>query len=114
MIKIRNLGEVILTLHVPGTLTTGVNKICAYVPFPGWIKNVYAKLDVAGTGVTATTVDINLNAVSIHSSTAISLAATTGVATHGAYSTDPTPVVAGDILSLDIDGISVAPKNLCV
>ena len=95
-------------------MTAAANKACAIVPFPGWIKNIYAKLDVAGTGVTATTVDINLNAASIHSSTGISLAATTGVATHGAYSVDPTPVVAGDILSLDIDAIAVAPKNLCV
>jgi hypothetical protein len=113
-IKTRNVDEVILNLHSQGTLTAAANKACAIVPFPGFIKNIYAKVDVAGTGVTATTVDINLNTVSIHSSTGITIAATTGVVTHGAYSTDPTQVSAGDILSLDIDGISIAPKNLCV
>jgi hypothetical protein len=111
-IKVRNVDEAILNLNIPGTLTTSL-KACAAVPFPGWIKNVNAKLLTAGTGVTATTLDININGTSIHSSTGITITATTGVVTHGAYSTDPAPVAAGDLITLDVDGISVAPANLC-
>ena len=83
------------------------------MPFSGWIKNVNAKLGTAGTGVTSTTLDINLNGTSIYSSTGITITATAGVVTHGAYSVDPTPVVAGDLLSLDVDGIAISPINLC-
>lgn len=114
-IKVRNLDEVVLHFNVAGTLTTGSIAVNV-VPFAGFISNIFAKLGTAGTGVTATKLDINKNGTTIYAATTtqITLAATTGTVTTGAYTVDPTVVAAGDILDLDVDAISTAPGDLCV
>jgi len=113
-LKVQNLDEYVITLRSAGTLTAAVNKDCAISPIKGWLRNLFAIIETPGTGATATTLDVNLNTVSIFSSSGISLAATTGVATYGALSSDPLAVAAGDVFSLDIDGISTSPKNVVV
>jgi len=115
MIKIRNLDHVLLQLKSPGTVTTGTEKDAAIVPFNGFITNVYAAAVSGGTGPTASIVDVNKNGTTIFATAVkVTIAATTGVATYSAQNTDPTPVAAGDVLSIDVDSIATSPKGFVV
>ena len=114
--KIKNLKEHLIAFSINNTLSAGASQGTAVVPFAGFIRNIYAKLGDAGTGVTATRLDLNKNGTTIFSATTtqISLASTTGVLTLGSFTADPTQVAAGDLLTLDVDAVSTDPLNLAV
>ena len=114
-IRVKNLSNIVIALRAAGTLTATANKDCAKVPFTGMISNIVAKIADGGSGATNTIADLNLNGTTLFSeSTKITLASTTGVASYGALTTDPTPVTYGSILSLDVDQISTTASNLIV
>jgi hypothetical protein len=114
-IRIRNLHNFVISLKYTKTLTATVEQDVSVVPFAGFISNIVAKLGNTGSGSTNSVVDINLNGTTIFSTaTKITLAATTGVATYSPLATKPTALAAGDVISMDIDQISVAPRNLVV
>lgn len=105
MIHTRNLGSYIAELKVNGTVSaTGCNAV-AGIPFSGFISNIYAKV-VAHTG-TDTVFDIHLNGTTIYDTTKLSSSA--GTITYGVGTTDPVPVDAGDILSLEVDTVGSNP-----
>jgi hypothetical protein len=115
MIKIRNLDHVLLELKVPGAVTTGTEADAALVPFDGFITNIFAKAVTGGTGSTPSVVDVNKNGTTIFATaTKITIAATTGAASYSAQNVDPTPVAAGDLLSLDVDSIAGSPAGFVV
>ncbi|HCV42401.1 MAG TPA: hypothetical protein DGH68_02885 [Bacteroidetes bacterium] len=114
-IRVKNLHNFVGTLKYNQTLTATVNRDLFSVPFAGFISGVRAKLGTAGTGAQATIVDVNLNGTTVFAAaTKVTLAATTGVASYSALTSAPTPVAAGDIVSIDIDQIATAPINLAV
>ncbi len=115
-IRVKNLSEYLLELKVSWTLTAAVNRAVAMVPFPGYIKNIYAKLGTAGTGVTHTNLDINKNGTTIFAATTsqVTLDATTGALTVGTFTTNPPVVAAGDIITVDADAVATNPMNLVV
>jgi hypothetical protein len=115
MIKVRNRDHEILVLRSPGTLTAAANKDVAMVPFAGFITNIVAKASDGGSGVTNSIADVHLNGTTIFgAATKITVTSTTGAVSYSAQTVDPTPVAAGDLLTLDVDSISTAPANLVV
>jgi len=115
MIKLRNMDHALIELVAPGTVTAAADKDAAIVPFNGFITNIYANCVSGGTGPTASIADVNKNGTTIFAAaTKVTFAATTGVATYSAQNVDPTPVSAGDVLSLDVDSVSTSPKGLVV
>lgn len=115
MIKLGNVAQQVITLVAPGTVTAAANKDMAIVQFNGVLQNIYAACVSGGTGVTNSIADVNLNGTTIFgSATKITFASTTGTATYGTLTTDPTPVVAGDVISLDVDSVSTSPAGFIV
>lgn len=115
MIKPQNVAYQIINLCAPGTVAAAADKDAQIVAYSGWITNIFAFCISGGTGATNSIADVNLNGTTIFASaTKVTYASTTGVATYGTFTTDPTPVAAGDVISLDVDSISTSPKGLCV
>jgi hypothetical protein len=105
-IRTRNLQNHIIVLKVNGTLTAAANKDAAMIPFNGVISNIRAKILTPGSGATNSVLDLNLNGTTVFSAaTKITLAATTGVASYSALSSNPTSLTTGSILSLDADSV---------
>ncbi len=114
-IRTRNLHHKVYHLKSSATLTAAGNKDCVAIEFPGYITNLVGKLGTAGTGSTNTIADVHKNGTTIFAAaTKATFAATTGTATYSALDDEPTPVVAGDLLTLDVDQISSGPANLDV
>lgn len=114
-IRIKNLHNYILDLVYPGTVATGSNKAVAVAPFAGKISNVFATMSDPGTGATSAVFDVNKNGTTIFSAaTKITVAATTGVQSYSALTSEPTNVAAGDIFTLDCDTKSTTGTNACV
>ncbi len=111
MIKTRNVSNFIMELAVPGTLTTGTAKAAAIVPFPGFIANIFCKVIGAGAGAGPHDIDILKNGVSILPGY-ITVSATFGTVSYTTPTTDPTQVLAGDILSLDSVATTTGPLGL--
>jgi hypothetical protein len=105
MIKYKNLGQFLLELKIAGTIgTTGIHQALAVAPFAGFITNFFATLTKTANGTYTTTVDINKNGTSILS-TAMTFTGTNGTVGYGVLTSDPVSVSAGDVFSLDVDGI---------
>lgn len=114
-IKLRNIGEFVVQLNVPGTQATSANVVAtAIVPFNGIIKAVWAVLGTAGVTGTQTT-DVKKNGTTIVASgTLLSFTTAVTAATYGTLTTNPTLVSAGDILSVVTSGVhsGTAAKDL--
>ncbi len=115
-IKVKSLDHAILDMSLQGTLAAGLHKIVTIAPFTGYLVGLIVKAQDAGTGTTATKLDVNKNGTTIFSAstTQISVASTTGAVSIGALTTDPHPLAAGDVLAIDIDAVPTNPINLGV
>jgi len=114
-IRTKNLHHHVITLRCAGTLTAAANKDIAKALMSGFITNVVGKMLTPGSGSTATIVDVNLNGTTIFdAATKMTFAATTGVASYSALSSEPISVTYGSMFSLDVDSISTNPANLVV
>lgn len=112
-IKVKNLDQYVLELRVNGTLTTGANKDCAYIPFSGFITNVAAKAGSGGTGATHSILDVNLDGTTIFDgATKITVASTTGACSYSALTNKPAQVTAGSLLTLDVDAIAITASTV--
>ena len=103
-IKVRNMGEDIIELSVPGVQATSANSAAISTPiaFPGIIKAIYAKLGTAGVTGTQLT-DILLNGATLVSSGVLlnfSSGATAATYNTANLNTNPPTVSKGDILSV--------------
>lgn len=101
-IKIRNIGEFMVQLNVPGTQAASASAVVAtaIVPVNGIIKAVWGVLGTAGVTGTQTT-DVKKNGTTlVASGTLLSFATGVTAATYGTLSTNPTTVAAGDIISV--------------
>ncbi len=108
-IKVKNLGELIVDLSVPGTQSAAAEKQCFVVPFACQLKAVYAKLGTAGTTGNQD-VDIEKNGTSILSSTGGIRFATTAADPNAiTFTTDPPVFVKGDIITVDVDAVHTTP-----
>jgi len=100
-IVLHDVNEKMLSLNVPGTQVVNDHLDVRTVPFPGVIRGILARLDVAGVTGTQIT-DILLNGVSIFSgATKLNFGDGSRVPTYGAYSVNPTKVVKGDTIRLN-------------
>lgn len=113
-IKLKNLGEYIVVLKVPGTQTTNGGAVVAVsepIPFDGQIKAIWGVLGTAGTTSSQTT-DVQKNGATMLSSGAMLTFATTSTTPtylNANLSADPTSVTQGDILSLKTTAINTTP-----
>lgn len=103
-IKLRNTGEVIITLTIPGTQTaSGVGSKSAAIPAPfsGQIKSVWAVLGNAGITGSQTT-DLTKNGSSlVASGTLLAFATTVATPTYpGTLSANPPQIAQFDLLRL--------------
>jgi hypothetical protein len=115
MIRIKNTSQYILNLRSPGTATAATNKDCVSVPFPCKILNLYATCSSGGTGSTSSIVDIHKNGTTIFAtSVKITITPITGAVAYSTFTSQPTELAAGDILSMDIDQISTTLSNVMV
>lgn len=114
-IRIKNLHNTELVLAKPGTVT-GNSIACVRVPFDGYITNIVADIVTPGTGSTSSSVlDIHKNGTTIFTSATKITISSAGVVTYSGMSATPTPVSAGDILTLDADSLAIGtPANLSV
>ncbi len=104
-IRTKNLEHVILRLRHIKTLSATLNVDMATIPFNGRISNVTGTIVTPGTGATNNVLDINYLGTTIFAtSTKLTLAATTGVATASAVST--VSVTAGAYFTLDLDSVA--------
>jgi len=105
MIKIRNEGEILISLQINGTQTIAAGGVAttdsAVIPFASRLKAILAREGVAGTGTTATA-DILKNGVTMVSSgTLLSYAGGTNVPTYSAnLSPNPPTFAKGDVVQL--------------
>ena len=114
MIKTRNLGDYKIHLKAAGEVAAGANKDVAKVPFDGWLANVVASFSSI-TGNTNSVVDINYLGTSIFGGTArITLSTLSNTPTYNTLSTDPLPVTAGSLFTMDVDSVSTTLTNLIV
>lgn len=114
-IRVKNLGNYVMNLVAPGTITAATGKDLAVAPFAGYIVNCYATISDGGTGVTSSVVDIHKNGVTVFkTATKMTFVATTGVCTYSTFFTTALSVSAGDVFQLDVDSIATSPKNLHV
>ena len=115
MIKPQNVAYQLIKLCAPGTVTAAADKDASVVQYAGFIQNIFANCISGGTGATSSIADVNLNGTTIFASaTKVTFAATTGTATYGTFTTDPTQVAAGDVISLDVDSVATSPKGFVV
>jgi hypothetical protein len=105
MIYLRNEGDYVVHLKIKGLLSTSGAQSYDFsepMPFPGFIKAVWAYENTAGTTGTES-VDLTKNGSSLVSSgTLFSFATTAKSATYGTLTTTPTTVAKGDILALSV------------
>jgi hypothetical protein len=114
-IKVKNLDHLPIQLAVPGVVTAAANKIAAQVPFDGFLAAINAICASGGSGASDSIMDLNYNGTTIFStSPKITFASTTGVVSFGALTTDPLPVTAGSVLSLDADSVSTTLSGVMV
>ena len=111
MIKTRNVSYFIIDLAIPGTLTTGTCKAAAIVPFDGFIANIFCKVLGPGAGAGPHDIDILKNAVSILPGY-IEISSTFGTVSYTTPTTDPTQVLAGDILSINSVATTTGPLGV--
>jgi len=123
MIRLKNLGEPDLFMfQVPGLLATGTNKDCIVIPFSGFLKGIFAAFGNAGVPTTSNaSLDIKQNGTSIFSATPNGIvfpfaSPSRFQGSNSALTSDPLPVTAGDVFSLDAVqyGGGTQPTNLAV
>jgi hypothetical protein len=102
MIKLRNEGQLLVNLHVPGELNTAVNVATVMAPFACRVSAMLAKIGTAGAG-SQMIVDIHKNGTTIYSSAKLVFDDTDVDPAYGALTADPVILAKGDILTLDID-----------
>lgn len=107
-LKARNLDEQIIELVVGGDQAAATDLAADYAEFAGWIKNIYAKMGVAGVTGNHDT-DLNVNGTSILVSTKIRFATGVTTATYPALTSQS--VAKGDRFSIDNDAIQTTPAK---
>lgn len=119
MITLRETGIYIVQLVVPGVQAASATAaaVSEPLPFDGFIKAIFAKLDVAGVTSSQLT-DLFKNAASVMASSVLFTFAT-GVLTctygDATLSANPTAVSKGDILSLVTSQVHTTPaKGLAI
>lgn len=70
-------------------------------PLTGFLIGVWANISAVGTG-TIPVIDILQNQTTIWGATKISFPASSRVATYGTLTTNPLPVTAGDVFTLNV------------
>jgi hypothetical protein len=114
-IRIKNQHHHILTLKASLTLSATTNKDFALVPFAGKISNIYATCSTVGTGNTNSIIDINKNGTTIFSQAPkITISTQSTTVSYSTFTSQPTDVAAGDIISMDIDSVGSGMANLLV
>jgi hypothetical protein len=113
-IRTKNLHNYILGLKVTKTISATLNVDAIVVPFSGFVSNIIATFSSLGTGAYPI-LDVNKNGATIFGD-ATKITGNTGSNTFG-YSdltSDHLGVVAGDIISLDVDTAGTAAVNALV
>ena len=116
MINLKNKGEELIDLAVAGTQAVANDLAVAIVPFKGFIRGIFARLDTAGTVSGTQITDVKLNGSSIFSgATKLNFAAASKTPTYGALTTALTTVNEGDTITLHTTAVNGTPgKNLAV
>lgn len=111
MIKVRNQSEFIVRFRVAGAVAADAAVDAFLVPFACRIKAMYAKLVTAGvTG--SMIVDLNKNGTTIFANAPKLTWATAAVdPSYDTLAADPTELVKGDMLSMDVDSIHTTPAE---
>jgi hypothetical protein len=120
-IVLHDENEYVMELSVAGSQSVAADLEVMVVPFPGTIRGIFARLDVAPTGAGTQVTDIKItNAAGSQTSifsgaTKLNWAVTSRIPTYGALTTNPTVVAKGDTLSLHTTTAgATAGKNLAV
>ena len=114
-IRVKNLQHKVYEFVCRGNATAANNKDSHVVQFPGYISNCLGVCKDGGAS-TASVVDINKNGTTIFGgATKVSFsAAAPAVVSYATLTANPTPVAAGDVLSMDVDSCSTTASNLTV
>jgi hypothetical protein len=115
-IRTKNLQNTELQLVDPGVVAAANDQAAVRVPFDGYISNIVARCATYGTGSTSSTVaDVHKNGTTIFGSATKVTLSSEGAVTYSTMSATPTPVSAGDILTLDVDSVAIgSPTDLVV